>query len=177
MTTSEVNQLIEDHGVSVYRFCRKIAFTREDADDLYQETMLRAIEKSKRIESAENPKSYLIGIAAKMWAYQKRRETRRGKIAPMQEFNEEVLQDVSGAPWQMPEAITLRQERDLLVQRAVKQLPDNLRIVLCMYYTAELSVREIAKATKTPEGTVKSRLYKARRMVKAVMEENDYDKS
>lgn len=169
--------MIEEYGTSVYRFCRKITFSREDADDLYQETMLRAIEKSKRIEGAENPKSYLIGIAAKLWAYQKRREARRRRIAPVQELNEELMQDVSGEVWQIPEMITLRQERDLLVQRAVEQLPDSLRVAVYMYYTAELSVQDIAKATQTPAGTVKSRLFKARKMIKAVMEENDYDRS
>lgn len=169
--------MIEEHGTSVYRFCRKITFSREDADDLYQETMLRAIEKSKRIESAENPGSYLIGMAAKLWAYQKRREARRRRIAPVQELNEELMQNVSGEAWQIPEMITLRQERDLLVQRAVERLPDNLRIIVYMYYTAELPVQEIAKVIQTPAGTVKSRLFKARKMIKAVMEENDYDRS
>lgn len=177
MTSTEINHFINEYGTAVYRFCRSIARTREDADDLYQDTMLRAIEKSGRIEAANNPRSYLIGIAAKLWAYQRRRETRRERIAPTQEMNEEIMQSAGSASQKTPELITLELERNELVRRAVAQLPDNMRIPVYMYYTAEMSVKEIAKATGVPSGTVKSRLYKARQAVRAIMEENDYDKS
>lgn len=177
MTNAEVNRLIEEYGAAVYRFCRSITHTKEDADDLYQDTMLRAIEKSGKIEAAYNPKSYLIGIAVKLWANRKRRETRREKIAPTQELNEEVMQAAAGTVQATPEQVTLEQERSRLVRAAVEQLPDHMRVPVYMYYTAEMSVQEIAKATRVPAGTVKSRLYKARQRIKAVLEENDYDKS
>lgn len=177
MTSAEINSLIEEHGAVLYRFCRRITQTQEDADDLYQDTMLRAIEKSDKIEGARNPRSYLAGIAVKLWAYQKRRKSRRERIAPTQEINEEIMQDAAGLSQKTPETVCLLQERDKLVRYAVEQLPDHLRMPICLYYTAELSVQEIAEATGVPAGTVKSRLYKARQAIKAVMEENDYDKS
>lgn len=176
MTISEINRLIEEYGTDVYRFCCRLTGKKEDADDLYQETMLKAIEKSSLIRKAENPKSYLIGMTVKLWSYWKRRESRRQRIAPMQEMNEETMQVSDGNNMKSPETVVLEKELEQQVRQVVEALPERMRTIIYMYYTAELSVQDIAKATGLPNGTVKSRLFRARQMVKDAMEENAYDK-
>lgn len=173
MTTSEMNEFIEEYGACVFSFCRRIAVNREDAEDLYQETMLRAIENSKRIERGNNPKSYLMGIAVKLWAYQKRREARRHNIAPMQTLSDDAEKGTEDC---YPETLVLQKEKQDLVQQAVASIPDQLRAVVSLYYTAELPVKEIGKLLGIPQGTVKSRLHKAREMVREIMEEQNYDR-
>lgn len=173
MTTSEINEFIEEYGACVFSFCRRLTVSREDAEDLYQETMLRAIENSKRIESGRNPKSYLMGTAVKLWAYQNRREARRQQIASTRQLCEETEAAAAGCG---PELLVLQWERQDLIQQAVASIPDSLRVVVSLYYTAQLPVKEIGKILGIPQGTVKSRLHKARKMVREIMEEQDYDR-
>lgn len=176
MTISEINRLIEEYGTDVYRFCRRLTGKKETADDLYQETMLRVIEKCSLIRKAENPKSYMIGIAVKLWSYWKRKEARRQHIAPIREMNEETMQRCVENGVETPETAVLLKEQERLVRQAVERLPERMRTVLYMYYTAELSVQDIAQATGIPKGTVKSRLFHARQLVKEAMEEMAYDR-
>ena len=51
------------YGKEVFSFCRQIAVSHEEAEDLYQDTFLKAMELSEKIKYEENPKSYLMGIA------------------------------------------------------------------------------------------------------------------
>ena len=64
MTRQEFIDLLEREGAGVYSFCRMLAGSREEAEELYQETMLMATERLKDIDSSKNPKSYLISVVA-----------------------------------------------------------------------------------------------------------------
>lgn len=57
----------------------------------------------------------------------------------------------------------------------VGMLEDKFKIPIIMYYTAELSLEEISKALKIPKGTVKSRLHKARQIIKKELEDMGYE--
>lgn len=74
-----------------------------------------------------------------------------------------------------PEEQMIFQELKEEIKKAAARLPDKLRITLYMYYTAQMSVEEIATALKVPKGTVKSRLHKARCLMKQILEDSDYE--
>ena len=59
MTDLELEQCIAEYGADIYSFCCCLTGSRQEADDLYQETFLRAVEKQKVLDAEENPKSYL----------------------------------------------------------------------------------------------------------------------
>ena len=62
MTRQEFANLLEKEGSTIYSFCCYLTGNRDKADDLYQETMLVAIEKCGKIDKTENPKNFLIEI-------------------------------------------------------------------------------------------------------------------
>lgn len=70
----------------------------------------------------------------------------------------------------------VRQEMTAEINRIIENLPEKIRIPLTLYYLFEQSVDEIAKAIKKPSGTVKSRLFKGRGLIKKRLEELGYGK-
>lgn len=78
MTRQEFIDLLERDGQSVYSFCRMLTGSREEAEELYQETMLMATERRRDISSADNPKSYLIAVSL---GIHKNRRKRRAQTA------------------------------------------------------------------------------------------------
>lgn len=170
MDIEELADLIAQHGKAIYGFCWKLAGNPVDADDLYQETFLRAVEGRHTLDKTRNPKAYLIAIAVGLHRNHRRKQAWRQRIAPVSRLAD---QDES-QPWAIsphtPEDAALSREQQALLRQAAHQLKDKLRLPLYMYYTAELSVEEIASALRIPQGTVKSRLHKARQLLRKAME-------
>ncbi|HHV12975.1 MAG TPA: sigma-70 family RNA polymerase sigma factor [Clostridiales bacterium] len=173
MSKDELNQLIIDYGKEVYSFCCNLTGNRPEADDLYQDTLLKAVELCHRLDSSGNPKSFLMGISVRLWQNHRKKYAVRQNIVKWEELDGELMQGGEGSHLQ-PEEEALRKERRHLVRRVVKGLPDKLQLVLYLYYTAEMSVEDIGRALHIPKGTVKSRLHKGRKLVKELLEVQDY---
>ena len=173
MRTEELNQMIEEYGRHLYSFCCNLTRNRNDADDLYQETFLKAIELRHRLDGSGNPKSFLMGISVRIWKNHRKKYAVRNSIVKM-EFLDEQTDQVVGTDHQ-PETELIRHEKYRMVQKAMKEIPEKIRIVLLMHYTAELSVEEISKALHIPGGTVKSRLHNGRKRMKDYLEAIDYE--
>ena len=156
MTRQEFGSMLEKEGKAVYTFCRQLTGSRDDADELYQETMLIAMEKCNKIDEKGNPKSFLIGIAAKCLKNQRRKYARRQRIAPEEQYITEELCE--------------------LVRMEIASLKEKYRLPIYMFYSAEMSVEEIAGALHIPKGTIKSRLYTARTIIKKKLEEYGYER-
>jgi RNA polymerase sigma-70 factor (ECF subfamily) len=174
MTTDELKQLITEYGMHLYSFCCNMTGNRMDADDLYQDTILKAVELRHRLDSSGNPKSYLMGISVRLWKNRRKKYAIRQRILPMADYDENLMQEVIDTGIQ-PEGEAIRKETILEVRTGIKQLPEKLQIVLYMYYTAELSVEEISRALHIPMGTVKSRLYKGRNQLRKYLEVCGYE--
>lgn len=174
MTAEELNQLITEHGKHVYSFCCNLTGNRTEADDLYQDTILKAVELSHRLNSSGNPKSYLMGISVRIWQNHKRKYAVRQKILPLEEYDENLMQ-AADSKENGPEDEFIRKEIIAAVRSAMKELPDKFKMVLYLYYTAELSVEDIAGVLHIPKGTVKSRLHKGRNFIRQHMEVWDYE--
>ena len=162
MTTAELEECIVLYGREIYSFCRQLTGSSLEADELYQDTFLKAMEKLSGIQADANPKAWLLSVAIRLWKNKKRKFAWRNRIAPLENLTEEkrdALQEEKGSP----ETVILQNERELAVRRAVNLLEEKYRIPVYLYYMEELSLREIADIIKIPEGTVKSRLYHARK--------------
>lgn len=173
MTIEELNQLITDYGKYVYSFCCNLTGNMNEADDLYQDTLLKAVELRHKLDSSGNPKSFLMGISVKIWQNHKKKYAVRQNIIQMEELNENLMQDVNGIQNQ-PEAEAIRQETINAVRMEIGRLPEKIQTVLYMYYTAQMSIEDISKAIHIPKGTVKSRLHKGRELMKTYLEVKDY---
>lgn len=169
MTKQELEICIRDYGKDLYSFCCQLTDCTQEAEELYQDTFLTAVERREKIEYRENPKSYLLSIAIRIWKNRKRKLAWRRRIAeivPMED-REILLQGNSS----LPEEEMLEQEEIAWVHRAVANLPEGLKLVVLLYYMEELSIIQIATTMKIPQGTVKSRLHRAKKMIKKELEE------
>ncbi len=151
--------LMDEYSNSVYRFCRSLTYSKEDADDLFQETFLKAFEHQSKEGALTNPQSFLFSTSLYLWKSWKRKYARRKRLAPIEPLDETISVGIE------MEDTFMEQEEIRIVREVVKALPDKFKIPILLYYTIEMSVSDIALTLNLPVGTVKSRLFKARKLV------------
>ncbi len=174
MQVQDMDALVDAHGTAVYRFCLRLCGCRQEAEDLFQQTFLRATELCDRIDPDANPKAFLFSIAARTAQRRQGLLSRRQRIAPTQPLD--VCRAGADAPDpQRLEDGVARDELRALTLRAIDGLPDRLRLPVVLFYGEELSVGEIAVILHIPQGSVKSRLHRARTLLKQRLEENGYE--
>lgn len=166
MNIDELIELVQLHGKAVYGFCYKLTGNKTDTDDLYQDTFLKALELRHKLDTDRNLKAYLISIAIRLHKNNRRKFFRRQKMAPIAE----LVEAVHSAASLTPEDVILSVELHTMINNAAQRLGDKLKLPLYMYYTAEMSIEEIASTLGIPQGTVKSRLHKARATMKQMLE-------
>ena len=169
MNTSDLSNIVEVHGKAIYGFCYYLTRDKINAEDLYQETFLKALELCHKIDIDKNPKSFIIQIATHLWKNSCRKLTRQQKIVAVDNFDDDIV-CISSADNKSPEDITLSNELSQVIREAADSLNNRLKIPLYMYYTAEMSIEEIASAHHIPKGTVKSRLHNARKSIQKTLE-------
>ena len=152
--------LVDQHSTMLFRFCRGLTYSKEDAEDLFQETWVTLLKKPNKLASTANPQALLCQVALYLWKSQQRKYARRNRIAPTSPLSFDLPST------QNLEQALLNQAEKEFVQHLVNQLPDKYRIVLILYYTLEMDIAAIAKTLKLPAGTVKSRLFTARKEIK-----------
>ena len=145
-----------DHLDRLYRAAWALAGSREDAEDLVQETYARVLGRPRFLRN-EDDLGYLLRVLRNTFLNTKRTETRRPRTAPLPEGVEFAEQRTSTRPEQALEAKE--------VYEAVAMLPDEFRDVVAAVDVAGLSYAEAAKALRVPQGTVMSRLYRGRQQV------------
>lgn len=162
------SDLVDEYGDLLYRFCRSLTYSREDAEDLFQETFSKAFELLPKLAAAESAQGFLFSTALYIWKDWRRKYARRKRLAPMEPLGDLVSSEET-------EKEIVEQEQRRIVGGLIDTLPPKFRIPLILYYTVEMSVSEIASVLKIPAGTVKSRLFKARKMIKKGLEAIHYD--
>jgi len=145
----------------VYRYCLNLTFCKEDADDLFQDTYVRAFSVIDKITAFENPQSFLLSIATSLWKSRKRKFARRRRIAPEVDFDEAYIGEAASL-----EDDVIANEEKLIVRELVSELPDKLKVTIVMYYTIEMSISDISETLGLPIGTVKSQLSRGRDIIR-----------
>jgi RNA polymerase sigma-70 factor (ECF subfamily) len=145
-----------DHLDRLYRAAWALCGSREDAEDLVQETYARVLARPRFLRGGEDI-GYLLSVLRNTFFNVRRAEGRRPRSAPLPEGADFVEERTSTRPEEMFEA---RQ-----VYEAIAALPDDFRDVLVAVDVAGLSYGEAASALRIREGTVMSRLYRGRQQV------------
>lgn len=174
MTELEFDDLISFHGKDILRFCRVTAGCPE-GDELYQDTLLTLWEQRERLDVSVNVKSYALSVAVRLWKNQKRKYARRKRILPSLSYEEGAergdFAGLSDDTCVSPEQKAMEQETEKEVRAAVRSLKEKYRQVILLHYSADLKTKEIAECLGIPENTVKTRLRKAKEILKAGLEE------
>ena len=170
MNKQELETCVNEYGKDIYSFCKYLANNSQEADDLYQDTFLTAREQYERIDFTKNPKSYLLSVALRIWKNRKRKFAWRKRIVDVLLMTEETDAGEESVADFSPEEVTLQRERIIVVRHSVHNLPERLKVIVLLYYMEELSIAQIADILHIPEGTVKSRLYHARKILEKELE-------
>jgi RNA polymerase sigma-70 factor, ECF subfamily len=156
--------LVASHSVMVFRIAYSILRNHQDAEDAAQECFLRVLKHKDRLHKIRNAKTWLARVA---WttALDKRRSGRVMVSLSDEELGAEARESLSDGTPAPDEQLAGRQMQQLL-QRLIAGMPDDLRHPLELSTVQELNSAEIAEVMKIPEGSVRTRLFRARKLLK-----------
>ena len=169
MNKQLLEHYIEAYGTDIYSFCIRLTQNREQAEELYQDTFLAMCEKEDWMEEG-NVKSYLLGITIKLWQNRKRKFAWRKRIAAEIPISKEQGLEAFSADENLEQHMVSKEEQEA-VWKAVFKLPEQLRIVILLYYMEDFKVAEIAEKLSLSISNVKSKLMRARRYLKQELED------
>lgn len=174
MNAGEIEKCIDEFGTDVYRFCLKLCADKTDAEDLYQQTFLKALETEWELDWENNPKALFFSLAHNLWKSDRRKQARRNTIAPSSSFDDE-MEMVLHTGENIEEGY-LQKELIILVRQIIQTLPEKFQVLLILFYLSDCPIEQIAAIIKKPPGTVKSRLYKGRKLIKKRLEDTGYER-
>jgi len=163
------HSLIEVHGDRLYKLCLKLTYSREDADDLFSETILKVFEQPEKLKR-EHPERLLFTMASFLFKSSQRKYARRLRLVPVVPLDGIGVGDVSNV-----HAEVVKRDVHARLNELISGLPEKFKLPLIFYYTLEMSVGEIAETLQIPNGTVMSRLKRGRERLKKKLMELGYD--
>jgi RNA polymerase sigma-70 factor (ECF subfamily) len=148
--------LVRAWGDRLYRTALGVVRSPEAAEDVVQETFLKAITRAGSFQGRSDPGTWLYRVCVNTAYDHLRREKRRG--APMQ-----ASPSRGSSP---PIEPTPGVEELVDLRAAVDALPPELRATLILHYVEDLAIKDVARVTRVAPGTVKARLHRAREILK-----------
>ena len=140
------------------RFARALTFHREDADDLVQVAMERALERSEQWTPGTRLDSWIFRIIKNAWIDEVRSRTRRSELFVPEEAGEHVGDDFAEA-----------QQQRMAIQKAVSLLSEEHRLVVGLVLVDGLAYKDAAEVLDIPIGTLTSRLARARESLQQIL--------
>lgn len=174
MDAREIEKCIDEFGTDIYRFCLKLCMDKTDAEDLYQQTFLKALENEWTLDWEQNPKALFFSLVHNLWKSDKRKQVRRNMIAPCSNLDNET-ETILHSKESIEEKF-LHKELITKVNETIQILPEKIREPMVLFYLSDCSIEQVAKIIKKPPGTVKSRLSKGRSLIKKRLEEAGYER-
>jgi len=147
-------QFVIEHYEAIFRFLRNLTGNKEDAEDLTQQTFLRAWEALPSFRGDSSLSTWLHSIAYREYTHWLRS---RREFVPLDEIVD------------MPDEQANQNLEAVLLRWAIYRLDPEHREVFVLYYVQGFSVNEIAKIIGVPAGTVKSRLFFARQKLRELL--------
>jgi RNA polymerase sigma-70 factor (ECF subfamily) len=162
----------------VYRVARGLVGSREEAEDLVQDTYARAFRSWQQFTPGTNLRAWLLRILTNLNIDRARRQQRRPETQPLEEgdyFLYNRLEEQAGQPLEEEEVVERLSQHDIV--SALSAVPHDFRDVLVLVDIGEFSYQDAAQILDIPVGTVMSRLHRARRVLKRELAEQERDES
>jgi len=163
-----LEDLVRQHSRLVYRIAYAALRSHHDAEDATQETFLRVLRYSRKLATAEDPRTWLARIAWRV-AVDRSKQRSRKREFPFEEFESPVVQVPS--PNAPADQAMHGSQVGALLERLIAALPQKLREPLILSAIEEMSPREVAATLGINEAAVRSRVFRARQILKQKLTE------
>jgi len=170
----EYQGLVVSHLDSLYNYALVLTRRSEDAEDLLQEVLVRGFQGFAGFDRSLSFKSWMFTIIKNTYIDRFRRQRRLPAEEPLWSSGEEPTLSLDNPLCSVPlapEDLLLRREAIEQVREAIRQLPEEMREVVELRDVEGLSYREIAHVVNRPIGTVMSRLYRGRNLLRTCLVE------
>lgn len=158
MDREEAAHLVERYGTMVYRQAYARTGSREDAEDITQETFLRLVRAAPDFREEEHCKAWLLRVAANC-AGDLHRSPWRRRVVPLEEAGEMSAPELESGD----------------MGEVLLALPEDYRVVVHLYYYEEMSTEEIAHVLGKRKGSIRTRLSRARKRLRQILAETEGD--
>lgn len=159
------NEIVLRYKSKVYNYIYRMVHGATDAEDLTQETFVRAYLSIHSFQSRASLNTWLFRIATNLCIdYGRKKKTQAATTSLFQENEDdesEAQRDIPDVAFD-PQRLMLNKELGRQLDAALRELPEKLRTVVLLYDIEGLPYEEIASIVGCPLGTVKSRLFNAR---------------
>lgn len=152
--------LVETHYAPLYRFAWRLSGCATEAEDLTQETFIKAHVNSHQLREPERARGWLFRILRNEYL-QKARGPNGKKATTLDEETLSITEDRDDWPGDLDSEA---------LQKALDELPEDFRTPLILYFFEDFSYRDIAEQMDLPIGTVMSRLARAKRQLRERLE-------
>jgi RNA polymerase sigma-70 factor (ECF subfamily) len=159
-----IRELLRRHNQRLFRTARAILRDDAEAEDAVQEAYMKAIRAIGGFRAEAKLSTWLTRIAANE-ALERLRRRKRADVLPLEADVEPIPQDDAPQP-DTPEQLAMRAEARRIVERRIDALPEAFRTVFVLRMVEEMTVEETAVALGVPEATVRTRLFRARSLLR-----------
>ena len=154
-----LDRLIEQYQYRLFRYLMYITADKARAEDFFQETWIRVLERGHQYDGKSKFEAWLFAIARHLvidWQRTKKAQSLDALIDPEQQKPLQIKDEIEPSPFDQ----VLTQEREEDVQSSLQKIPAIYREVLVLRFQEELQIEEMAGVLSIPVSTVKSRLYR-----------------
>ena len=155
------------HMDALYRTALRMTKNSNDAEDLVQETIVKAYRFWNKFETGSNCRAWLFKIMTNIFINDYRAKARAPQSIDVDDIDDGYLYNylADGKTNQNPEQQLFAKLFDDDVKRAIEELPDDFRVVVILSFLEGFSYQEIAEIVDLQLGTVKSRLHRGRKLL------------
>jgi len=161
---AEFARLVDAYSTQIYRLALKMLSDEQDAEDVLQNTFMKALQSIEKFEGRSSLSTWLYRIAVNEALMMLRRQKPTISVAMDYEDDDDDLQHpIQFTDWCcLPEQDLLSEEARVHLDQAIRQLPEKLKVVFLLRDIEGLSIRETSEALDLTETAVKTRLLRAR---------------
>ncbi|MGG0671093.1 RNA polymerase sigma factor [Sporosarcina koreensis] len=166
----DLTELYDEYGRYIYHLCLKLTRNKEEAEDLMQDVWVKVVRYSGKMDNVDRMKAWLTTICMNTFRDRYRKDVRRSKHVMHQPETLDVpILDLVPSDNPTPGEMIEQNDIQLMVQQKIGQLDGIYRTTIEYFYVYQYSLIEIADLMKVSIGTVKSRLFRAKKYLKELM--------
>lgn len=155
-----MDQYIRKYGKRLYGLCMTLCADKHEADDLYQDTWVKVIRNFDSFDASKDFEPWLTRLCVNTYRDKLRRISRSPFLNFMSNESKDAVFSTTPAP---------EREDYSDLYAAIDRLPEKMRLAIILFYFEDMDISKTAETLGIPPGTVKSRLNKARKLLKEVL--------